>query len=99
MHTIFECNSIEMLWYEIKGLFHLTGENYEMFSHPNLNHLSLALIAQLIYNRIRISPEENKKYTSDKRFIYSHIQYMINRERNVDNKNMLIELLGRLGMG
>ena len=65
MHTIFECESIKTLWYEIKGLFYLTGENYEIFSQPNLNHLLLALIAQLIYNRIRITPEENKKYTSD----------------------------------
>ena len=55
MHTIFECYSINTLWYEIKGLFNLTGENYEIFAHPDLNHLSLALIAQLIYNRIRIT--------------------------------------------
>ena len=95
MHTIFECESIKTLWYEIKGLFHLTGDN----SNLNLNHSSLALIAQLIYNHIRISPEENKKYTSDKRFINSHIQYMLNRERNVDNKNMLTDLLVRLGIG
>ena len=99
MHTIFECESINTLWHKIKELFSLTGENYEIFSHPNLNHLSLALNAQLIYNRIRITPEENKKYISDNRSIISHIQYMLNRERNVDNKNMLKDLLDRLGIG
>ena len=65
MHTVFECYSIEPLWQKIKNIFCLKCDNHEVLAHPNLNSLSLALISQLIYNRIKLCPKEEKKYRSD----------------------------------
>ena len=96
MHTVFECHSIDTLWQKIKNIFDLKCDNHEVLAHPNLNSLSLALISQLIFNRIRLCPKEEKKYRSDNTFIASHINYLINRETRVDNKTLLKSLLDRL---
>ena len=96
MHTVFECQDIDSLWNKIKELFHLQCENYEVFAHPTLNHLSLALISQIIYNRIRLNLTEEKKYHSDNSFIISHTTYLLNRENNVINQHFLSDLLKKL---
>ena len=96
VHTVFECHSIDTLWQKIKNIFDLKCDNHEVLAHPNLNSLSLALISQLIFNRIRLCPKEEKKYRSDNTFIASHINYLINRETRVDNKTLLKSLLDRL---
>lgn len=96
MHTVFECHHIKSIWQNIKNLFYLHCENYEVLAHPNLNHLSLALISLIIYNRIRLGPDEEKKYNSDKSFIISHITYLLNRENNVTSQQFLLDLLNRL---
>ena len=96
MHTVFECQDIDSLWKKIKELFHLQCENYEVFAHPTLNHLSLALISQIIYNRIRLNLTEEKKYHSDNSFIISHTTYLLNRENNVINQHFLSDLLKKL---
>ena len=86
MHTVFECHSIDTLWQKIKNIFDLKCDNYEV----------LALTSQLIYNRIKLSPKEEKKFRTDNTFIASHINYLINRETKVDSKNLLKSLLDRL---
>ena len=96
MHTVFECNSIDSLWHKIKSIFYIDCENYEVMAHSNLNHLSLALISQIIYNRIKLDPKEEKKYRSDNKFIASHITYLINRETNINNQIFLKTLLDNL---
>ena len=96
MHTVFECQFIDSLWSKIKQLFYLECENYEVLAHPTLNHLSIALISQLIYNRIRLNFTEEKKYHSDNSFIISHTTYLLNRENNVINQTFLGDLLNKL---
>ena len=96
MHTVFECNSIDTLWQKIKNIFDLKCDNYEVFAQPNLNSLSLSLISQVIYNRIKLCPKEEKEYRTDNKFIVSHINYLINRETKVDSINLLKSLLDRL---
>ena len=79
-----------------KSIFYKDCENYEVMAHSNLNHLSLALISQIIYNRIKLDPKEEKKYRSDNKFIASHITYLINRETNINNQIFLKTLLDNL---
>ena len=98
MHTVFECNSIDTLWQKIKNIFDLKCDNYEVFAQPNLNSLSLSLISQVIYNRIKLCPKEEKEYRTDNKFIVSHINYLINRETKVDSINLLKSLLDRLNL-
>ena len=87
---------IVSLWHKIQSIFYIDCENYEVMAHLNLNHLSLALISQIIYNRIKLDPKEEKKYRSDNKFIASHITYLINRETNINNQIFLKTLLDNL---
>ena len=95
MHTVFEFH-IDSLWKKIKELFHLQCENYEVFAHPTLNHLSLALISQIIYNQIRLYQTEERKHHSNNSFIISHTTYLLNRENNEINQHFLLDLLNKL---